>query len=465
MNTKKQIVPVVPYGLSSRSTRSTNDYRYTFEKGSKKHGCPACHKKRFVRYIDTHTGDYLPEVYGKCDREMKCGYHLNPYKDGYAKNQNLDTVVAYHHIKPIHKPKKVHFSKQEFEKTRTAYEHNNFIQNLLHNVPFPFETSDIEKVIAQYHLGTITTAYLKGAVTFPYIDSNNNVRAIQVKQFDETNHTIKTSFLNAMLTNQYKFNSQPIPQWLKDYDKQDSKVDCFFGANLLRKYPHNKIALVEAPKTAIYGTLYFGYPNDTTNLLWLAVYNLSSLTLDKCKALAGREVLLFPDLSEDGKAFKLWSDRVDKIQKKLPNITFKVVNFLEELASDQDKAQGKDIADYLIELNWKDFREKTIQKPTTISDHSIKNSSPVIDEDEDWEIITKQPEEVRCWDKEIQELEQYFDNTTLPNDPVRLNQSALITNVSKFIDSHFTTVKANNGNNRYLPYLSRLQQLKEILNK
>ena len=438
-------------------------YRYTFEKGSKKHRCPACHTKRFVRYIDTHTRDYIPEVYGKCDREMKCGYHLNPYKDGYAKNQNINTVVPYHHIKPIHKPKKVHFSKQEFENTRTAYEENNFIQNLLQNVHFPFEISDIEKVIAQYHLGTVTTAYLKGAVT--YIDSNNNVRAIQVKQFDETNHTTKTNFLHKMLLNNCKYNKQPIPQWLKDYDNQDRKVDCFFGAHLLRKYPHNKIALVEAPKTAIYGTLYFGYPNDTTNLLWLAVYNLSSLTLDKCKALAGREVLLFPDLSEDGKAFKLWSDRVDKIQKKLPNITFKVVNFLEELASDQDKAQGKDIADYLIELNWRDFREKTIQKPTTTSEHSTKNSSPVIVEDKDWEIITKQPAEVKCWKKEIDELEQYFDNTTLPNEPVRLNQSALIKDVSKFIYSHLATVKANNENDRYLPYLLRLQQLKEILDK
>jgi len=32
-----------------------------------------------------------------------------------------------------------------------------------------------------------------------------------------------------------------------------------------------------------------------------------------------------------------------------------------------------------------------------------------------------------------------------------------------FIDTHLATVKANNGNETFLPYLNRLQELKQVL--
>ena len=79
-------------------------YRYTFEKGSKKHLCPECRKKRFVRYIDVETQQYIPINYGRCDREMKCGYHLNPYKNGYAKDNTIENDIVYQISKPIKKP-------------------------------------------------------------------------------------------------------------------------------------------------------------------------------------------------------------------------------------------------------------------------------------------------------------------------------------------------------------------------
>jgi hypothetical protein len=333
-------------------------YRYIFEKGSKKHQCPACHKKRFVRYVDVQTEQYLPEIYGKCDREMNCSYHLNPYNNGYAKDNTIKNDFVYQNSKPIVKPKRVFIPKDVFYKTRTAYEENIFIQNLLYNITFPFDSKDIETLIAQYNLGTISKGYRKGATTFPFIDINNNVRAIQVKQFDKHNHTIGTDFLHSIIEKHYKRNNQQTPNWLQDYNKNETKVSCLFGEHLLSKYPLNPVALVEAPKTAIYGTLYFGFPKNPENLLWLAVYNLSSLNFDKCKTLKNRNVYLFPDLSKEGKAYNLWSNKAHNIQQQVENSLFKVSDLLEQLATNQDREKGKDIADYLIKLDWRKFRNK-----------------------------------------------------------------------------------------------------------
>lgn len=341
------------------------EHRYIFEKGSKKHLCPECTKKRFVRYIDTQTGDYLPEQYGRCDRECKCGYFLNPYQDGYAKaicGQEQANKIGWKPTK-VKRVKKVNAQKQTsfypFEilnRTRSGYEKNIFIQNLLQRVPFPFELNDIEKVISLYHLGTIQNGYRAGGNTFPFIDIQGNIRAIQVKQFDEDNHTTGTDFLHSIIEKHHTRNNKPFPEWLEAYNKNVLKVSCLFGEHLLNKNPYNPVALVEAPKTAIYGTLYFGFPEQPTNLIWLGVYNLSSLNLNKCQALKGRNVYLFPDLSKHGKAFELWSSKATEMQNCLQGTFFKVSVLLEQLANQHDKDQGKDIADFLINLDWRAFR-------------------------------------------------------------------------------------------------------------
>lgn len=44
----------------------------------KKWLCPACGKKRYVRYYDFSKGKYLLYQYGRCDREESCGYWVKP---------------------------------------------------------------------------------------------------------------------------------------------------------------------------------------------------------------------------------------------------------------------------------------------------------------------------------------------------------------------------------------------------
>ena len=463
------------------------ELRYIFEKGSKKHLCPECTKKRFVRYIDTDTGEHLPDQYGRCDRESKCGYFLNPYKDGYAKaiweqeqgNKTDWKPQQRKRIKkPVNSPKRAFIPVEVFNRTRAGYEQNTFIQNLLIRVAFPFEVQDIEKVISLYHLGTVQNGYRAGANTFPFIDVKGNVRAIQVKKFDEQNHTTGTDFLHSIIEKYHTRNNKPLPEWLEAYNKNEIKVSCLFGEHNLNEYSNANIFLFEAPKTAIYSTLYFGFP-EQSNILCLAVYNLSSLNLNKCKALKGRNVYLFPDLSKDGKAFELWSNKSTEIQRRLQGTYFHVSDLLEQLAPQQDKEQGKDIADYLIKQDWRLFRKQDIkEKPkrepveTSTREKGEKREAskktffsqpellPKVEVFQPEPIIREQPQN---WSNDIAELESYFTGIDLTTQPVKLNKCSTIKDCSLFIESHFATVKGNNGNRTFLPYLNRLQELKQVL--
>ena len=226
----------------------------------------------------------------------------------------------------------------------------------MHHVAFPFDPKDIEKIISLYNLGTVCNGYRAGAITFPYIDIQGLVRTIQVKQFHQNNHTTGTDFLHSIIEKHHRRKNKVIPDWLKVYLKNEKIVSCLFGENIASKYPLNPIALVEAPKTAIYGTLYFGFPDNPVNLLWMGVYNLSSLSYEKCKVLKGRRVYLFPDLSKDGKAFELWTNKAKELQKRIPGIHIKVSDLLEIYGGEAERSDGLDLADYLIKLDWRKFR-------------------------------------------------------------------------------------------------------------
>ncbi len=340
-----------------------NGYRYRFDKGSKKFPCPQCEKSRLVRYVDVETGEYLPSQYGICDRKANCGYYLNPYKDGYHKqNFNLKNVQIQkcpknngNNIKLLNPiPNEILFETLRSE----SYQQNVFIQNLMHHVAYPFDPKDIEKVISQYYLGTVCDGDMSGGITFPFINIQGHVRAIQVKRFDQNNHTTRTSFIHSIIQKQYLDKKEVIPNWLKGYLKNEKIVACSFGEHLVNKFPLNPVALVEAPKTAIYATLYFGFPDNPANFLWLAVYNLSSLSYEKCKVLKGRKVYLFPDLSKNGHAFNLWSKKAKELQQSIPGIQVKVSDLLEINGVETEKSTGLDLADFIIKLDWRSFRPK-----------------------------------------------------------------------------------------------------------
>lgn len=66
---------------------------------------------------------------------------------------------------------------------------------------------------------------------------------------------------------------------------------------------------------------------------------------------------------------------------------------------------------------------------------------------------------------EIETLEYFFSNCTLPNTPIQLSKHERILNVKDFIESHLSTIKNYANNKYYGPYLERLQRLKIYLSQ
>ena len=467
-------------------------HRYTLASNKvKKLNCPYCGaKKHWQLYIDIETGEVLPEHWGRCDNEGKCNEWNDPYKDGYTKmiweQEQGNRSELPNNWKPQRKkampqptPEPVFFHFETFKQTLQPerYEKNTFIQNLFYRVQFPFEVDEVTKVIQLYRLGTVANGYRAGANTFPFIDIKGNVRAVQVKQFDEQNHTTGTDFLHSIIEKHHTRNNKPLPEWLEAYTRQDKRISCLFGEHLLSKYHSNPVALVEAPKTAVYGTLYFGLPETAESLIWLAVYNKSSFSFDKLKVLQGRFVYVFPDLSKDGNTFKEWETKAKEYESRLPGTRFIFSDLLEQLAPEQDKSEGNDLADYLIKQDWRLFRKRNIQEQTpkpgpekvTKVTHHPKNTFSQIEPLPKVEVFkTKRiehpiKEQPQSWSNDITELENYFASIELPTQPIKLNQCSTIIDCYLFIESHFISVKANDGKRRFLPYLKRLQELKQIL--
>lgn len=88
-------------------------------------------------------------------------------------------------------------------------------------------------------------------------------------------------------------------------------------------------------------------------LVWLAAGNLNGLSVEKCQVLKGRNVMLYPDLG----AFKKWNEKAQILNSLFPSphgegsgVRYKISisTLLEDEATNTDRANGLDIADFVI---------------------------------------------------------------------------------------------------------------------
>lgn len=105
-------------------------------------------------------------------------------------------------------------------------------------------------------------------------------------------------------------------------------------------WKHKPVAIVESEKTAVIASVY--YPD----YIWLATGGKTGCKWTNttvCKVLAGRKVILFPDLG----CYEAWKAKGELLEA-VAGCKVAVSSLLEGIASAEDKAKGLDLADFLL---------------------------------------------------------------------------------------------------------------------
>jgi hypothetical protein len=323
-----------------------SEFRYTLPNKDyphKKGDCPNCGREgkgRFSLYIDKLTGEPVHPTVGICDRINSCKYDY-PYDDYFRDNgipfEYFIGGITFDKETP-HTPRKEEIPKPQlppsyidtkvFKGSLKGYNKNQFVQGLYR----VYGVEVVNRVIERYHVGTCN--HWGGATVFWQVDSTGEARTGSVMQYDENISRVKvkdkdTGKTKALITWVHSLLGSKQPDFKPTY--------CFFGEHLLVDTT-KPVVIVESEKTAIIASLYF------PQYVWLACSGCHGLSDEKCKVLKGRNVTLYPDV----KQFEYWS----KQAKKLKPIcgTVKVSKLIEELATEEERKAGCDVADYLLKL-------------------------------------------------------------------------------------------------------------------
>ena len=295
-----------------------SSYRYQLEKynGMKtRYTCPSCEKsKKFTRYIDTHTNEYVGNVVGYCERINKCGYHYKPKQ--YFQDNNITTIKTFS-VPTIKKQPKPSFFNVEVMNNSVMSKNSNHFINFLSKI---WDRSKAEFLANKYNVGT--SIHWNGATTFWQQDIKGNVRTGKIILYNANNGKRIKKYHPAWEHKKRQLNNFNLKQ-------------CFFGEHLINTDRSKPIAICESEKSAIICSEFF------PQFIWLATGGIHNLSRDKSKVLKGRNVILFPDVG----GYNLWNDKIPKLTSLA---TFKTSTLLEKNATEKERKDGLDIADYLL---------------------------------------------------------------------------------------------------------------------
>lgn len=318
-------------------------FRFNLEKynGTKtRFVCPNCGRKAcFVRYID-EAGNYLSENVGRCNHESSCGYHYTPseyYRDHPDYTNHPDW-------QPRHRQRELPL---QLSPCIIPYEYvTRSVKPLCHSHLTTFLTSiftneEVQTIVETYNLGVTKSR----DIIYFQLDISGNCRTGKIMKYNpSTGKRIKDPDAKNKIN------------WVHSLLKKSKIIDdkwiltqCLFGEHLLKKYPDKTIALVESEKTALICSILM------PEYLWLATGGKSQLSDQRLSVLKGRRVVAFPDI-----------DGYEEWKSKLLPMGFTVSDFLEQVATPEDRDNHIDIADVLIK--WKQTA------PTPVSTYDLTQS-------------------------------------------------------------------------------------------
>lgn len=334
------------------------EYRFSLDNTAKKYFCPHCRRRSFVRFLDRERGEYLPDDFGRCDREFNCGFFRSPYHDAEFLRSYLDekTAQARPYVwKAPPPPPVVPFPRALYLPfCRSWYREQPFFRNLCALAVNRFPEIDKNDVISlitdvfrSYGVGTLPGENNRPTGSlFPFINKSRQITAVQWKAFDNRNKTKKTSFLHRLLP--------PHAPGLAKYCQNQSFVRALFGEHLLTSNPGN-VVIVEAPKTALYGAVFQllkrkqrqaeGRPaNEKPAPLWLATYNAGRFKYETLKVLTNCTAFVFPDTD----AHERWAHAAEAFGSYLRAHQKTRLHVSPLLLSHAKPSDSADLADFLF---------------------------------------------------------------------------------------------------------------------
>jgi len=289
------------------------NYRYTFDHKARKVTCPACGEKTLRTLKSVKTDEPCDPRYGVCERVNSCQYSRYP-------TESEKEFVPLSHPKPM--TRKTTWRCPDNLVAMTTDSRGNVFGKWLVGL---YGQRAVD-VLRMYRVGTYPKSdkhpEFSGSAIFWQIGSDNKHRSGKIIKYGPDGKRVKD------------FGSK----WIHSVAYPGKSMDDLgigqvpFGEHLIYDRPEDTVCVVESEKSAIICAIH--YPQH----VWVATGGSSHLTLTMCMGLAGRNVVVIPDVG----MYDEWSQKALDLEPMTASLH--VSDYLEACGL----PLGDDIADLLL---------------------------------------------------------------------------------------------------------------------